>query len=270
MGAQWTYETGIWSGPDTSLLTLQVLSDTVIAGHTCGIMSESGAFIICHASPQFISNSNDSTFYWDPTSNTHQLLFRWNPIPGDQWSTRITFDTYVDTVDWTVLDTGHVVIGGLALRTVSAIPATRNSVLFFEGQSSYIERLGDLSGPFRWTTGSCDAETFNGFRCYEDSDISWLNPQFPQCALSTGIDEASKDPAFAISPSPVEAGEPFTITLRPGARNAQLRILDASGRVVFDRTINGSATFSLPQAGMYLVQTLGTTLPIAPQRLIVR
>jgi hypothetical protein len=270
VGAQWTYETGIWSGPDTSLLTVQVLSDTVIAGRACSVLSSSGSFIICHAFPQFISSSNDSTFYWDLSSSTHQLLFRWNAVPGDQWSTRISYDSVIDTVDWTVADTGHVTVDGLSLRTISAVPTARNNALFLEGQSFYIERLGDPSGPFRWTTGVCDAETFIGLRCYEDNDISWLNPQFPQCALSTGIHEARKEPAFTISPSPVEAGQPFTITLRPGASDAQLQILDASGRLVFDRSINGLATFSLPQSGMYLVQTFGGGVPTAPQRLIVR
>jgi hypothetical protein len=270
VGAQWTYETGIWSGPDTSLLTVQVLSDTVITGRTCSVLSSSGSFIICHAFPQFISNSNDSTFYWDFSSGTHQLLFRWNAVPGDQWSTRISYDSAIDTVDWTVADTGHVTVDGLSLRTISAVPTARNNALFLEGQSFYIERLGDPSGPFRWTTGVCDAETFIGLRCYEDNDISWLNPQYPQCVLSTGIHEISNKSAFAISPSPIEAGEPFTITLRPVSSNAHLRILEVSGLIVFDRTINGPATFSLPQAGMYLVQILGADAAIASQRLIVR
>jgi hypothetical protein len=99
--------------------------------------------------------------------------------------------------------------------------------------------------------------------------ISWLNPQYPHCELSTGVTELNAEHGCTISPSIVQAGQPFTITLRPGGDETHLRILDSSGRIVMDRAVYGSVTYALTQAGMYFVKALNSELPNAPQHLIV-
>ncbi len=215
-----------------------------------------------------LTRQGDSILVFQPLAQVFNTLYVFGQAPGFSWETPVEG---TDTLSWTVTDTGHVVINGVVLlqQSVTAVAAGPSySVALTSG--TIIDRLGDLQYLFPWVGGACDMEFNYPLRCYQDSDISWLNPQFPQCALSTDIQETSKESSFTITPSQVKAGQPFTISMRSGASDAQLRILDASGRIVFNRKINGSATFSLQQAGMYLVQMLGNGVPIAPQRLIVR
>ena len=268
VGATWTYTQHNVGGPDTNLFVIECIGDTVIQGRTCSHLAFTEGWNSCMPFLPALTWQGDSVLAFEPVQQVFNTLYVFGQAPGFCWKTPVDG---TDTLTWTVTDTGHVVIDGVDLlqQSVTAVAyGPGYSVPLTSG--TIVDRLGDLRYLFPWVGGTCDMEFNYPLRCYQDSDISWLNPQFPQCALSTGIDEVSNEPAFTISPSPVEAGEPFTITMRPGSRTAQLRILDASARLMFERTVNGSATLNLPQAGMYLVQTLNTSIPVAPQRLIVQ
>ena len=280
VGAQWTYTQGSCCGPDSNIAVLQVLSDTVIDGRTCCQITASSGWFGCYELVRFFNVSSDSMYYFNEDDAQFHLLFRWNAVPGDTWSTPISQGGPTDTLDWTVSDTGHVVIGGVSLRTLTIGQDSRQGWLHCPLSGVIIEQLGG-STPFTWVSAVCDGETYNDLRCYDEYiyplpepppplPISWLNPRYPQCALSTGIQETGKEAAFTISPSPVVAGQPITMTLRSGANDAQVRIFDASGRDVFDRKVQGTGTFSLAQAGMYLVQVLDNGIPIITQRLIIQ
>jgi hypothetical protein len=267
IGATWTYTQHYVSGPDTGLFVIECIGDTVIQGRTCSHLAYTEGWNDCMPFLPALTRQGDSVLVFQPVQQVFQTLYVFGQAPGFSWETPVEG---ADTLTWTVMDTGHVVINDVMLLKQSVTAAAFGPSYVALSSGTVIDRFGDLHYLFPWISGVCDSENNYPLRCYQDSDISWLNPQFPQCALSTGIHEVSNGPAFTISPSPVEANERFTITLQPGATDPHLRILDISGRIVFDHTVNGSATFSLQQAGMYLVQTFGGGVPIAPQRLIVR
>jgi hypothetical protein len=265
IGAAWTYTQGSCCGPDSNVAVVEVVGDTLIGGQLCRNLQMTSGWHFCYQLPRFQYQNNDSLFYWNESAGSFALLFRWDAVPGDTWSTPITGDT----LDWTVLDTTSITWNGVSLKQWSVHQESRQWT-FFSPIAVVTERLGPATSPFTWTSGACDGESYQDIRCYEDAGFSWLNPQYTQCALSSGIPEASCSTGFSITPSPVQAGEPFTVALPTGAGSARVRLLDTSGRTVLDRPIQGSATFSLTQAGMYLVQLLGAGFPIAPQRLAVR
>ncbi|MDX9749943.1 MAG: hypothetical protein RBT71_02555 [Flavobacteriales bacterium] len=280
VGAQWTYMQGHFGGPDSTIAVYQVVSDTVLQGRTCSRVTTTEGWFGCHEVVDHLSTSNDSTFYFNEDQQQFHLLFRWNAVPGDTWSTPIGQGGASDTLDWTVSDTGHVVIGGSVLRTLTVGQTSRQNTLYCPLGGVITEQLGG-SAPFTWAFGACDAEIFTGLRCYQENifpmpepppppPIFWLNPLYAQCALSTGIHEMGAETVLWVSPSPVEAGAPFMVTAAPAMAQGWLRVLDGSGRTVLEREVQGSATFRLPHAGMYLVQLLGADRLIAQQRLIVQ
>lgn len=200
VGAQWTYTQGNFGGPDSTIAVFQVLSDTMLQGRSCSRVTTTEGWFVCHEVVQYLSTSNDSTYYFNEDQQRFHLLFRWNAVPGDTWSTPITQDGAADTLDWTVSDTGHVAIGGSVLRTLTVGQTSRQNTLYCPLAGVITEQLGG-NAPFTWLHGACDAEIYLGLRCYEENifplpepppppPISWLNPQYPQCALSDPVPAA--------------------------------------------------------------------------------
>jgi hypothetical protein len=171
VGAKWTYKQGSWAGPDTNLMVLEAISDTLIQGRTFSKLQVSEGWFGCHEFVQFFSETDDSLFYFDPGSEQYHLLFRWNALVGESWSTPVDQSGYLDTLDWSVTDTSHTIVDGLWLRTLDVNVESRQWMLFSYG-GTIAERLGGLGAPFTWILGSCDGETFLGLRCYEDPEIS--------------------------------------------------------------------------------------------------
>ena len=226
-----------------------------------------------------LTRKGDSILAYQPYYDVFTTLYVFGQAPGFSWKTLIEYPFGTDTITWTVTDTGHVDIDWMELRS-QQVTATAsgwyNTVPLTSG--TIIDRLGDLQYLFPWIQGACDAENNFPLRCYEEGTlpapgpppaISWLNPQYPQCGLTTAVQDLNLIPTFSISPSPVAADQPLTINLRPEARQVHLRILDASGRIVIDRVINTSETFSLPRAGVYLAHSIISGSAVTTQRLVV-
>lgn len=279
VGAQWTYTQHHFTGPDTNLFVIQCISDTVIQGRTCSKLAYLEGANDCMPFLPALTRQGDSVLAYQPYYDVFATLYVFGQAPGFSWETLIEYPFGTDTITWTVTDTGHVNIDGMELRS-QQVTATAsgwyNTVPLTSG--TIIDRLGDLQYLFPWLQGACDAENNFPLRCYEEGTlpapgpppaISWLNPQYPQCGLTTGVPDLNPIPSFSISPSPVAAGQPLTISLRPGLNQAHLRILDASGRIVLDREINHSETFSLPRAGVYLAQSIISGSSVMTQRLVV-
>lgn len=264
VGAKWTYKQGSWSGPDTTLMVLEVVSDTLMSGRLFSKVQVNEGWTGCHEFVQYYCESNDSLFYYEPDSGLTQLLFRWNATTGETWSTPIEQTGYLDTLDWTVLDTSHVLLDGVWLRTLDVNVESRQW-LFFSYGGTITERLGGAWTPFTWILGFCDGETFLGLRCYEDADISWQNPQVAQCALGTGL-EVHDGAEVLIRPTLVFRGEPINITAAIGT----LAVFDATGRQVSAYSISGDQTISLDRPGAYFFRLSTVRGDMAVGRVLVQ
>lgn len=191
VGAKWTYVQGSCCGPDTNLAVLEVVGDTLLAGRTYSRLEVEQGWFYCHAFLPYLAANADSVWFWDPYQEEEQLLFRWNALPGDTWSTPISaYEDVFDTLYWTVLDTGHVIIDGVFLRKLWMNVDPHFGNMFGVNYGAVTERLGGETAPFTWVQGPCDAETFNRLRCYEDGQIQWQSPLYPSCAL--GIPDVTR------------------------------------------------------------------------------
>jgi hypothetical protein len=189
IGATWTYTQSSCCGPDSTVAVIEVAGDTLIGGQLCRELQMISGWQGCYDLPRFQYQNNDSLFFWSEAGGNFQLLFRWDAEPGDTWSMALAADWAADTLDWTVADTGHVIVDGEPLRTwsVNVLPRHNN---FYSPIWLVTERLGPSGSPFTWVFSACDGEVYGGLRCYEDSTLSWLNPQFPQCALTDPVPAA--------------------------------------------------------------------------------
>jgi hypothetical protein len=271
IGATWTYKQGSCCGPDTNLAVITAIGDTVIDGRSCTELTMEEGWSGCHSFLRFFSESNDSLYYQDPNTGQFLLLFHWNAVPGDSWYTPVNDDLSMgDTLDWTVTDTGSVVIASTNLRTWQVEVVARNQD-YYTMIGQVIERLGPLSMPFTWSSGACDGEIFLGLRCYEDNDISWQSPSAPQCALSTSIADPADRSAFKLGPNPVAAGAPIFFEIHSPTIRSIVLVRDALGREVQRLALTDSpAQLVLTSAGPYVVTLLEGGVPVAQQRLVVR
>ena len=264
IGAKWSYKQAHWGGPDTALMVIEVTGDTLIDGRTCRkLQINEGMHLGCHQLAQFLSESQDSLFYFASTTGQHHLVFRWNAVIGDSWSTPVHQFGQHDTLDWTVLDTSLVLVDGLLLRSLEVNVGSRQWSSFGFG-GTVTERLGNLIAPFAWLYGVCDGEIFAGLRCYEDADIIWQNPEVAKCTLGVGLDEHA-GPRTVIHPTMVRASEPIMITGTVGS----VAVHDATGRRLSTYSINGDRTISLDRPGMYSLWFTTTIGEMAVGRILV-
>jgi hypothetical protein len=265
IGAKWTYGQGIISGPDTNIAEIEVVGDTVLGGRTCSRLRQNSGYSICYQLMRFIATSGDSLLYWNESTNEFQLLFDRAAGIGGTWSTPISQANQFDTLDWSVIDTGHVVIDGTWLKSFEITMASRQGTMYPANSGTVVDRLGGMIAPFSWLWPQCDAETYLVLRCYEDSEITWLNPQFTQCDLSTGIPEGQTTTELNVYPSVLSAGDAITVSVSPGTT---MNVVDATGRIYWSSVLSaGQWQVTLPTSGIYFVRAVNERM--LPVRVVV-
>lgn len=251
-GSTWTYTQGSCCWPDSNIAVITVPGDTLIEGRTYSKLEGTSGWFGCYSFAPFLRNSNDSMYYRIGGGSAEQLLFRWDAIPGATWSTPLVQQGFVDTLDWSVTDTGHVLIDGVQLRTLTVYQTSRQGTLFAAVGGVVTERLGPTCAPFTWVFAACDGETFLNTRCYTDPEISWINPQYPQCDLVSGIPEGNTPCVFSVYPSVVGRGDKVYVHMNTASLGpAVLLLRDATGRMLKNIPVKGNAMeISIEHGGM--------------------
>lgn len=267
IGAKWTYEEHYAFIPDSNLVVIESIADTVFQGRTCKVLETTGD-IYCTPEYRYVYASNDTVYFWEPVSGFFSKLHIMNAVPGQQWDMRVSAPNFnlALVAGVTVGSVSTTVIDGLTLRTQTQSVDVPGMAYF--GTGNVIERLGDLRYLFPWGTGACDGDYITTLRCYEDPDISWINPLLPQCDLITGIGEHSAASALRIVPSLTEVGTPIVLSTTDASMRSY-RVADMTGRTIATGTlVNGTATLLLDQAGAYMVmpEPMGA---FAAQRIVV-
>ncbi|MEO8066312.1 MAG: hypothetical protein ABI599_01340 [Flavobacteriales bacterium] len=252
LGAKWTYEEHYAFIPDSNIVVVESIADTVMLGRTCKVLEVTGD-IYCTPSYRYVYASNDTVFFWEPVAGLFSVLHIMNAVPGQQWDMWVSAPNFALTMvaGVTTNAVSTTVISGLTLRTQSQSVDVPGMAYF--GTGNVIERLGDLRYLFPWGTGACDGDYITTLRCYEDPDITWLNPQVPQCDLITGIGEHSPVSPLRIAPSLTEVGTPIAISTTDASVRSY-RVTDMTGRTIATGSFaHGTAPLQLPRAGTYMV-----------------
>jgi len=254
IGAQWTYTQHHVGAADTNLFVIQCVGDTVIQGRTCSQLEYTAGWNDCMPFYHEVALQGDSILAWQRYESRFMTLYVLNQAPGFTWKSLIDYPFGVDTMRWTVLDTGHVAINGVTLfsQTVSATASGPYGTTSLSS-GTITERLGDMAYLFPWIGGACDMEVNTPLRCYQEGTlipppplpppVYWLNPQFPQCDLSTGINENIQHAGMHITPNLVERGGQVSVTFDPpiAAGGGNVVVRDISGRMMSKLSITGAS-----------------------------
>ena len=262
-GATWTHQ--ILALAIEGHVTRTFVGDTIFQGLSAQQIHETGQLISYFPQTDttvldgsiFTSLQGDLLLIWTYMGPTPawDTLHRFDALPGDRWFPPGADQVCNNGIEGmlSVMDTGHVMIDGLVLRTwdLAYLDATGEEA-WSAGQ--FIERIG-YNGSFIPLPGGCIiVEYGEGLNCYSDDDISYIAPNGPEvCHLTTSTREILPIQGFDLHPNP--GTDHFTMQLPPDDHH--LEIFDQLGRSVIqldgisDRAVIG--TISLPP-GIYTVR----------------
>lgn len=257
VGATWTYTYAVDNiidpfPPVYSSYALTVSGDTLLDGHLCSRVE--GAGLVCHVNAGFTYQSNDSVFLWDATAGAFGLLYRWDAVAGEIWTVPITGLFGPDTLTYTVISTGTIMINSQLRRTLDVQLWDQLGYAFTGGQ--LIEGIGDLGYLFPWYIALCDGFIMGPLRCYEDGDVGlYMRPGITECDLGTGTGDITPASGFSVSPTLAKASEPITVTYT-GSEVQRIDVLDALGRRVASQTpVNRMMELRLSTPGSYTIRS---------------
>ncbi|MBL7944776.1 MAG: T9SS type A sorting domain-containing protein [Flavobacteriales bacterium] len=274
-GASWTYTQRFASTLDSSLFRVECTGDTLLQGTSCSVLDFGGGISDCMGFRQYVTTVGDSVMFWEPIDSTFRTLYVFGLNPGEGWQTLVGrgyFDqgawvTVFDTLSFVVTMSDTVEINGISLRwsAVEANWSALNSGQNVPLSGMITERSGHSLFMFPWIDGACDVEYNGPLRCYSDPDITWLNPQFPQCGLSVGLNEFPEGSSFWIRPTLATAGEPIEVNGSQGT----VTVLDAVGHVVIRKNIQGRTSVDIDTPGTYIVRFAANEGAAVHQRIVV-
>ncbi|MBP6390784.1 MAG: hypothetical protein KA175_02045 [Flavobacteriales bacterium] len=255
IGAIWAYSQYFAWGPDSSLFTLTCTKDTVLMGRVCSVLN--GTVLDCYfphsGEEAYTYASGDSVFLFDQDQQNFDLLYAFNATVGDSWDIPRLIWNPLDTIHVEVIGTSSTVIDGYPLRVLEVEITT-----IYEGigamwpvPATITERLGHSIYHFLWGYEACDMDILAGLRCYQDSAIGWLNPQFPQCDLGTSIAETNGHRSWSLLPNVIERNASATLICEPGS---DWTLFDTQGRIISSGTASyGHNAINIAQPGGYVL-----------------
>ncbi|MBK7083827.1 MAG: hypothetical protein IPH53_03850 [Flavobacteriales bacterium] len=256
IGAKWSYEQHFAWGPDSNLYTLTCIGDTTILGHTCSVLdgSTTDCYFPYSGGQAYTYVSGDSVFLFDQDQQNFDLLYAFNTAVGDTWDIPRSIWNPLDTIHVEVMGTSSTSIDGSTLRVLDVEITT-----IYEGigavwpiSATITERLGHAIYHFLWGYEACDMDILGPLRCYEDPDITWLNPQLPQCELGTGFMESNGHGNWSLQPNAIARNTSASLLCaEPGL---VWDLLDAQGRIVSSGSASvGRTAISIARPGGYLL-----------------
>ncbi len=283
MGARWTYLTTVgqppWSGGYGSY-TITAVGDTMINGTACSVLDLPSGLdcgfpgVWAPVTQVYTYSSGDSVFWYDPYSDSFDLLFAFNAQANDQWRIPFALDLgdvwLMDTLTYVVSAVDVVPILGVDSRRITYQWTSQGIIFDLGGQGQIVERFGDLAYMFPWRNTACSDGTFEGpLLCYSDPEFNWPEPGVP-CEVWLGS-EGHHQPDLRIFPTVLERGEVITVLtgeLEPAALDIQ--IMDLTGRIVKTHVANAPVSYlDVDEAGAFLLTVRSGQGVLVVQRILV-
>jgi len=280
VGSEWTYQNGIWSGPEHYQFKYGITEETVFAGQACAKMEKldfgsgnGGMHCRTLNDPYYFYESNDSLFFASELDSSFRLVADFGASAGDSWLYVLPAPPgfgvehiVVDTFLFTVSNVNLINVEGHELRELELdVEWLGNGDPWLEYfQELYIDffdfRMIEIIGGngFFAPLGRysiCDSETNVRFQCYNSENLNYINPLYPSCSFITSIDSPEDSGMINIFPNP--ANNWVRIDGHAAAQVHRVEVYNLSGQLVHSHTLqqtgNGIIDVSALPAGMYVV-----------------
>lgn len=190
-GATWNYNGQRWEhlgGSEVMVLApfvgqVECTGTEVVQGRPCSVLAPSAPTDPisdwCNYVPTYLTRSNDTVYYLNGLDSEFHTFYVLNTPIGGSWTSPNPFDPQGGWYDvtWTVLDTGTILVDGVALRQLAVV--SDEGIL-----GTLTERIGFHQFPTPWNwgmMGGCDIGNLDDLRCYADDEISWKAPGYTEC-----------------------------------------------------------------------------------------
>ena len=278
-GATWTYqykENGFME-VETHLAIFSITEQTTLNGQACAKMEATGNNsnpLNCNAAwpPYYLYESDDSIFFATDYDNTFRLAYDFGAEPGDTWEFIVPIDIFeTETVYMvTVNNVTTTEIDGQELKQMNL------NYQHISGDDSYIgwqnlpvtEKIGAVPFliPFgKWSV--CENHFNDSIRCYSDSQIAYLAPDFSSCFL--GLNDTRPEVNMGIYPNPAQ--NTFTLEVWDN-RILEIQIYTVSGKRIFSNGFDNhkiEVNTSAFKAGLYHI-SVQTEKGLVYKKLVVQ
>ncbi len=265
VGAKWYYtERYVFFefADDISYSEVTVIKDTIILGKAC-VEIDAANFCWFPEGLQYVSQSNDSVFFYDPILNDFKLIYAFNTPPGGSWAIPIIgWDGIIDTMTVTVdsVSTINVNSHSLGVQYVTYFGKDYNEYGLDDSlwyNSTIVEILGDLNFIFLFPldmSSICDFNYSQGLRCYEDDFIGhYETGAAPSCTYTyVGLNEPQIG-ALGLHPNPT-SGKIYLETVPNNLKS--LDLIDNLGRVVRKFTNSEEINLDGLNNGIYFLRII--------------
>ena len=281
IGAKWSYSPHCLSSPSPhcEYFTFESVADTVVDGITARKIVYSkhttdGSAFVPEANLIMYGDGDRIYYYFE---NEFQMLYDFSAQVGDTFNIQLgAFANFYDVGSGNIIDSttniqvlvdsvGTTNINNEILRVLylKSINFSEASWFFNYSNTPVIERIGSTTtGFFGESTTQILAGFPGSFRCYEDPDIFYKNPDFNfSCDYIYGTDavENLKTNDFEISPNPT-SNRFFIKNKNESPEKTNIQLIDFQGVTVFqkEKTINKNESFEVRTAhlasGIYFLK----------------
>lgn len=265
VGAEWHYCEGEALSPVEyeGFLKVMVTGDSVIQQNLCQVV-ECDWLCWNPAGKQYVYQSGDSVFLFDPFFDSFKLIYNFNALPGDSIIIPIgdevpgVIDTVVVKID--SLDT--VQINGFDLRKQFVRYHVKDSFpggsQRFSYTSEIIEIIGDMSFIFNIPEEAsriCDANFSCGLRCYEDAYLGHYETGIaPECTYTyVGIDDPTVH-TLRLYPNPTDN---IVKLVAESEKIIAVALFDLHGRKVLSFMDPENISLADLDDGLYVIRATG-------------
>lgn len=239
--AVWHYEQINIQPPfNEDFIKFSTIGDTIILGEPTKIILEERITLNdTIANKIFMKSDSNRVYLFDSTSNSFKLVYNFNAMQGDIIE-MFTRDIYSDSTLTLIVDSLSTInING----TILGVQYVRSLYYgeYYDMSGIIIENIGWTGFMFPLST-LADPPYGGALRCFQDDVIGLYKPSaFDDCDyLETGIESLNNTNNFSIYPNPANEVLSISIAKELDLTNATVSLVDFSGRVILNQSINSA------------------------------
>lgn len=246
VGSEWTFQHGVWSGPEHYQVTYGITEETTFAGRECVKMENTSSLALgCMGlqPPFYFYISNDSLYYANDELDDFRLAVDFGAEPGDSWEFVTGYGESTTAFTVTVNSVSVVEVDEFSLRRLNVtyefdleggevmydyiFPETMEITEVIGAQYMFFIPMGHGA--------VCDYETEVTFQCFESPSFDYLNPDYPSCDFILSVDKPEDSIAISVFPNPASDVVNIEVPSSWTGSETSIHLINSRGQLVQSR-----------------------------------